>query len=299
MTRLLPALALALALILWACGPPPLTQDRLGPEQLQAMVAEPLGIAEKGDLPRAQEAFEALLARSDPEQASDLLTAFGVGLYMFDPGDDEDALRLRRAALPYLERAIPAAAARFGARHPEVALALHTYGGALRNISAGDPPRAVDRALAQAFLIRTRALGPDNRETIAALRAYAEVMGLPSRTRGEPERIERVGRMYEDVIRALEARPDPGSMHPEQVRSAQLEMFVRNGRVARALEVARSVDSRKDDWNRSCEVGPRRWMLAEVLVKAGRKDAARAVVRTHSPQWPECRLDEAMLGLDI
>lgn len=298
MARLRLSLAVALALAVPACGPSPRTQDRLTQERMREMVIAPIGHAERGDLPGAQRAFEALLARSDPAGRSDLLAAFGIGLDMLPAETEEEELRYRRAALPYLRRAIPAASARFGPGHPEVALLLHTYGHVLRQTSPADPPRDVDRALAQAYLIRVRSLGPRDRETLAALREFAEVRGLPSRTGGDPERIELAGRMFEDVIGALEDRPDPDSVNSAQVRSKQLEMFVRNGRVARALEVARSSDREAGGGQRGCEVGPNRWALAEVLVRAGRLAAARAVVRTRSPQPPECRLDGAMLGLD-
>ena len=297
MGRSLPALALAFAfaMTLAACGPPPLTQDRMTLEQRQALVAAPLRKAKGGDVAGAQRAFEVLLARSDPGKSSDLLTAFGIGLYMLDARSDEEERRYRRASLHYLERAIPAARSRFGASHPEVAVALSDYGEVLRLTSPDDPPRAVDRALAQSYLIRTHRLGPDNRETIAALRALAEVRGLPSRTGGDPGQVDEVGRMFEDVIRAYEARPDPTGLSPEQVRSRQLQMFVRNGRIAKALEVARSADARAGE---RCEVGPNRWALAEALVRAGKKPAARAVVRTSSPQPPECGLDGAFLDLE-
>ena len=262
------------------------------------MVAAPIRHAEGGDLRRAQGEFEALLARSDPDAASDLLTAFGIGLWTTFPERDEEELRYRRAALLYLERAIPAAAARFGPDHPEVALVLHTYGDALRQASAGDPPRAVDRALARAYLIRARALGLRDRETISGLYAFAEVRGLPSRTAGDPRRIDRVGQMYEDVIRVREANPDPDAIGPEQVRSRQLEMFVRNGRVVKALEVARSADVGSRDRMPGCEIGPNRRALADILLRGGRKAAARAVVRPSSPQPPGCGVDDVFTGLD-
>ncbi len=220
---LAPALALALA----ACGPPPLTQDRLTPEVMEEMVAGPMRHAQAGDVPRAQREFEVLLARSDPEDRSDLLTAFGIGLYMLGPVEGDDPI-YRRLSLPYLERAIPAARSRFGAWHPETALILATYGDALRQSAAGDPPRQADRVLAEAYLIRERMLGPGNVETVAALLELARVRGLPSRTGGDPGRIAEVERMYEDAIRRLEADRFPNLPTPEKVRFELLEMRVLN-----------------------------------------------------------------------
>jgi hypothetical protein len=223
-----------LVLMLSACGSPPRTQDRMPPERMQELVAAPLAYARAGNLPRAQREFEALLERSGHEMRADLLTAFGVTLFTLDVDEEAAGIRLRRAALPYLQRAIPATAERFGNEHPEVALALNTYGDALREVSPGDPPRQVDEAYEEAHRIRVDALGPRNPETVYALLRLAQVRGLPSRVAGDSARIAEVGRMYDEVIRGLEFNRDPNSPQPEQVRSEKLQMLERNGWVRRS-----------------------------------------------------------------
>lgn len=228
MPRLLPSLALALALA--ACGPPPLTQDRLSPVKMSEIVEGPIGHAQAGDIPRAKREFEALLAGSGPSAEPDLLTAFGIGLFTLGSGSEEEGQRYRRESLPYLERAVAAARWRFGGSHPETALALATYGDALKSIAPGDPPRQVDRLFAEAYQIRIRTLGPGNRETVAALLQLARVSGLPSRTGGDPGRIAEAGKMYEKAIRGLEANRDPYSPTPESIRSELRRIYADNGR---------------------------------------------------------------------
>lgn len=292
MARLLPAAAVAVALALSACERrPPRTQDRLTPERMQALVALPLRYAKAGAWLHAQSEFEALLARSGKGAESDLLTAFGISLYSMEADSEEAERRWRRAALPYLERAIPAAAARFGAGHPEVALALNTYGDALEQASPGDPPRQVDRAYAKAYLIRLRALGPRNGETVYALFRLAQVRGLRSRTRGDPRLVAEVGRMFEDSIRGIEASRDPELPDVRRVRLAQLEMYVRNGRPAQALAIARAEDSRPEPGMPECEIGSYQRAVAQFLVDAGRPEAAESVLRPSTPQLPECDLE--------
>jgi hypothetical protein len=225
----------ALILILSACGTPSRTQDRMPPERMEALVAAPLAWARAGDLPRAQQEFDALMARSDREDKGDLLEAFGVALFTVDV-EGEAGIRLKRAAIPYLQRAIPATAERFGNAHPEVALALNTYGDALREVSPGDPPRQVDEAYEEAHRIRLDALGARNPETVYVLLRLAQVRGLPSRTAGDSARIAEAGRMYDEAIRVLELNRDPDSPDPDQVRSEKLKMYESNGWVRRSAD---------------------------------------------------------------
>jgi hypothetical protein len=157
----------------------PVTNDRLSPESMDALVAGPMAALRKSGLAAAQKAFDALLAdavnkhgKGSVEEA-DLLTAFGVALDIegIDRGDE----KLERAALPYIERAIPAYRAAFGPRHPEVALALNSYATLLHNFhdKALDP--AAEAALVEAISIRTEKLGPDNPETKTAEAELAEL----------------------------------------------------------------------------------------------------------------------------
>jgi tetratricopeptide (TPR) repeat protein len=289
MLRLLPIALLASAL--GACDGPTYTQERVSNQELAAMVAGPLDLAERGDLSGAQREFETLLKRSRPEEESDLLTAFGVGLHSLGDAEEDDPYR--RASIPYLERSVPAAIRRFGSGHPEVALALNTYADALRSLSPDDPPRQVDQAYARAFAIRERTLGRINAETLFALFRLAQVQGLPSRTGGDPARIERAAAMFRAVIQGREANPDqPSSESAENVRLSLVEMYVRNRDMAKAVEVARTtelVDARRN-WR--CDVGIGRAAIAAALKEKGRHEEAEAALDPETPPPPACLADE-------
>jgi hypothetical protein len=145
------------------------TKARLSQDQMDVLVAKPMTIFESSGLAEAEKAFDQLLAKAvnkhgqkSVEQA-DLLTAFGVGLYVESFNSDDAAVG--NASLDYLKRAIPAYKAAFGARDPEVALALNSYADAAMGIDpAGLRPDAV-AALEEALAIRVETLGRDNPET--------------------------------------------------------------------------------------------------------------------------------------
>jgi tetratricopeptide (TPR) repeat protein len=295
MARLFPLIA-ALAVATAACGPPKptYTKDRLPNDRMAEMVAAPLALAESGDLAGAQREFEAQLARSGPQEAPDLLTGFGVGLYL--KGLEKDSEPLMRAALPYLERAIPAATARFGDGHPEMALALTTYADALRKLSPRDPPRRADEAYQRAYHIRARTLGPNNAETLYSLARLAQVRGLPSRTQGDPARIEKAADLFQAVIRGREANPDQPDYEPaENARFALIEMYVANGQLDKATAIARTSEAVTRPREVRCDIGPARVAVAAALREAGRNAEAAATLNPPERPPPECLFDPTFL----
>jgi len=159
----------------------PETKDRVSPEALDALVKGPMAAVRKSGLEAGQAAFAALLAKAakGSVRRADLLTGFGVALYM--EGSDRGDEAMERAALPYIEQAIPAYKAAFGPRHPEVAVALNSYATLATNL--GDPKLrpAVEAALVEALSIRTGKLGPDNAETRATV-AYLNQVRDPQST---------------------------------------------------------------------------------------------------------------------
>lgn len=288
------ALAAAAAPVVHAVAPaaegPVYTKDRVSAEQMEAMVAGPLAQAEAGRLEAAQQAFEALLARSSDKDKPDLLTSFGVGLYKLALGFEEDKDdRIRRASLPYLERAIPATAARFGAGHPETALALTTYADAMRELSPDNPPRQVDELYQHAYDIRRHTLGPNNAETLYTLLRLAQMKGHPSRTAGDPAKIVEAAGLFDQVIKGRQANPDqPDYEPPEEARYSLIEMYVRNGQVDQALATARAGDAIVRAGEPHCPIGPHHWALSFALAEAGREAEAKAVLTPAAPQPPEC-----------
>jgi hypothetical protein len=295
MVRIVPLIA-ALAAASAACGSakPTYTKDRLSNERMAEMVAAPLARAEAGDLAGAQREFEAQLARSGPQEAPDLLTGFGLGLYIH--GLENDSPPLMRSALPYLERAIPATATRFGAGHPEMALALTTYADALRKLSPQDPPRSADDAYARAYRIRARTLGRSNAETLYSLLRLAQVRGLPARTGGDPARIEQAAALFRAVIRGREANPDQPEYEPaENARFALIEMYVANGQMDKATAIARASDAVTRPREAKCDIGPARVAVAAALKEAGRNAEAAATLNPPQPPPPECLFDPTFL----
>jgi soluble P-type ATPase len=155
------------------------TKDRLPPERMEQLVARPMSILRKTGLAAAQKDFEALLADAGKShgkgsvEEADLLTAFGVQLYIAS-SDDNNSI-VANASLQYLQRAIPAYRAAFGAHNAEVALALNSYSDALLAVK-GDGARAdAQAALEQAYSIRLSTLGADNPETAANAEKLAEL----------------------------------------------------------------------------------------------------------------------------
>lgn len=287
MTRPLLLLAVAaLAAAVPADGPPAepaYTADRISPEALDAMVAEPVARIAAGQLEAGVRAFEAQLARASAADQADLLTAFGIAVYKLGlSGDDDD--RLRRASLPFLERAIPATAARFGANHPEMALAIHTYADALRALSPDDPPREADALYQQAYDIRVRTLGPGNLETLAVLLRIAQLKGHPTRTGRDLARIEAAAILFEQVIKGRELSPDqPDYETAEEARFALIRMYVLNGAVAKAAAIASAADDKLPADRRGCGIPPHRAAFRSALEEAGLEAEARADAEPPQP----------------
>jgi hypothetical protein len=222
---------------------PRLTQDRLTEEEMGQLVEPAFQRFERGDLEDARREFDRLLGSASPELSGDLLTAFGVLIYNTATDD-----RLKRAALPYLERAIPAQERRFGLEHPEVALALNTFADAVFDLEPVDPPRSVDEALGRALSIRLRTLGPRNTETLHAMIRLAEVKGLPSRTNGDPARISEAASLFEEAARARETILDAADFQSaEAIRFAAARMYVQNCRFTESGVAGEAVDGRGRD----------------------------------------------------
>jgi hypothetical protein len=296
MARVVPLIA-ALAVATAACGSakkPVYTKDRLSNDRMAEMVAAPLARARAGDLPAAQREFEAQLARSRPADSPDLLTGFGLGLYM--QGLEEDSVPFMRAGLPYLQRAVPATAARFGAGHPETALALTTYADALRKLSPQDPPAQAEEAYVRAYHIRARTLGPNHAETLYSLFRMAQVRGLPSRTEGDPARIEKAAALFKAVVRGREANPEQPDYEPaENARFALIEMYVANGQVDKATAVARTSEAVTRPREVRCDIGPARVAVAAALKEAGRNEEARITLNPPQLTPGECLFDPTFL----
>jgi hypothetical protein len=149
----------------------PETKDRLSPKAMEQLVREPIAAVRKEGLSSGQAKFHQQLvidgARYGPDsvQVADLLTAFGVELYSVGFEDDNEAAS--EASVNYLREAIPHYRKAFGAEHPEVAVALHSFADADISLHGGRLTPAAEAALTEALRIRRSSLGPDNPETRA------------------------------------------------------------------------------------------------------------------------------------
>lgn len=176
MRRAIAAAAIALA----GCGPrTDYDPDRLRkPDQMERIVAGPMRAVRAGDLAGAKRQVERLrrlrvAARPhDPYAAADVDESFGVLLVQ----EVDEQGELRRAALPYLARAADGVRAAKGPTHPEVAVALQTYGDALLRVGPTSRAAEARRAFCAAYRIRRVSLGPDHPETGSALAAVARSM---------------------------------------------------------------------------------------------------------------------------
>jgi len=162
------------------------TKDRLSDEQMEALVAAPIDLARKGDLDAAKASFDKLLRQTDSAKdksrlaIADLLTSFGVKLYV--QGLDSDDDRMRLASLAYLREAVGAYRAALGSRHPEVAVALNSYADAITETHAPVPPDEVEAIEREALDIRLAAFGEANSETRSSYASLANYLASQARS---------------------------------------------------------------------------------------------------------------------
>lgn len=161
------------------------TKDRLTPEAMGQMVEGPIAMVHDEGLSSGERAFQRLLEEyvdrygASSVQVADLLTAFGIGLYVQGYNDENPAES--QASVKYLREAVPHYRQAFGAKHPEVAVALHSLADAEIKLNGHLTPEA-EAALNEALQIRRTALGPQNPETRATARRLARAKGIDCRS---------------------------------------------------------------------------------------------------------------------
>lgn len=224
-------------------APPETTKDRLSLEAMALLVAAPMELIKQGDVDGAKQRFEQDLkeARSDRTTAAvataDALTAFGVSLYTH--GLDTDDAALKALSLDYLERAVPLYKAHFGPNHPEVALALTSHADVAIGIQPDDPPRWTDASLEESYRIRRTSLGPSHTETLSNLFSLARFKGLPSRTGGDPVKVDAAVRLMDPVIEFGREESQMSAFEgPIAARFLQAGLYADNGQPDKAIELA-------------------------------------------------------------
>ena len=177
-SKLLLTLVAALSLTGWRCDQlldPPETKDRLSPAAMAEMIARPIAAVRERGLAAGEAEFERLLLRETGNgvKIADLHTAFGVGLY------EEWLITHHRpllvAARDRMRKAVSAYRQAFGAKHPEVAVALHSFADIDVILNDERPTPEAVAAMREALTIRRDALGPHNAETKAAEAALKDL----------------------------------------------------------------------------------------------------------------------------
>lgn len=177
--------AAAVAFIYGSVGPPRETKDRLTPDAMEQMVRGPIAAVRKQGLATGQAEFQRLLAREEARfgyrsvRVADLLTSFGVGLYM--EWDAADRRTMVAASRDYLQLAVSRYRDALGPEHPEVAVALHSFADVDIDFHGNRVTPEAEAALHEALWIRRRALGRDNHETRATEERLASLRTLSSR----------------------------------------------------------------------------------------------------------------------
>lgn len=266
----------------YAAGRPSETKDRLSNDALRELVKRPLEDFMSGDTPGGERDFEAqfedcVRARGPSSvEAADLLSGMGVSLYI--AASDADNEILKRESLIYLRRAIDAKKAAFGPDHPEVALSLNDYAMVEINLDPANPAADTEATLREAYRIRLASLGPLNGETVNALALLAQVMGLPSRTGGDPAKIADAASMFEQAIAGMNSNTEHVPSELAMLYYDFAEFWVRNHNV----ESGKTYFSRAEDQYEA--IGPdlpegafAALRFASVLKSSGYADEAKAV----------------------
>lgn len=236
------------------------------------MVADPIALIESGSKEAGLAMFERLAEAQRRNgkptvRSEDLLSAFGVRLYEIDQ---------KALSVSYLERAEREAEQVYGPIHPEVALALNDIADVMRSRES-DPPPAADEALKRALSIRQTTLGPMNGETLMTQVYLAEIEGLPSRTNGNPERIDAAIGKIEHAFAISDRSPnltlrDRADMLFQEARLNVLNHRLDEGQAAfrRLLEF----DQAAPEW---LSADSHRLFFSEALAKAGYSAEAEAI----------------------
>lgn len=230
----------------------PVTKDRLSTERMKELVKQPMLLVETKGLTVGQEAFERAVSTTrkvhgeQSTEVADLLTSFGVSLYIL--GLDDDNVRLKQASASYLKAAIPIYRASFGAEHPEVAVALSSYADVELALHKNNPPPDAEAAIKEAYRIRLAALGPDNAETRSSLFSLAELKGHPAQTLGDAERISAAADLFIQLIALTPNEPKLGMESAPLRRFALAQMYAQNDMGREATDQARLALQQIETW---------------------------------------------------
>jgi tetratricopeptide (TPR) repeat protein len=219
--------------------------------------------------------FDKLLAKTrlrfgaESIQSADLLTSFGIQLYIEDP---DAGGQFYEASRKYLKEAVPAYEAAFGPDHPEVAVALNTYADVERHRSPNNPSALVISLHEEALRMRLKSLGPKNAETRASFTQLGDLYALPERLKQDQGSFAKADAYYREAIASAPNGPEGD----ETANKAAIELkfaklHARYGSPAVATAAARNAMALSKDWppSRACR------LVDSVLPDVARPLAAR------------------------
>ncbi|RYE57826.1 MAG: hypothetical protein EOP18_02130 [Rhizobiaceae bacterium] len=135
-------------------------------------------------------------------------------LYIQAETTQDRALMIR--SLHYLDLAVEAYRHAFGKDDPEVAYALTSYADVERKLNPENPSFSADEAYSEAYRINRARYGPRAIITLAGLVRIGELRSLPSRSRGDPAKIEAARAM---LLEAFNGATRGSGWNAEDVRN--------------------------------------------------------------------------------
>ncbi|HEY0012720.1 MAG TPA: hypothetical protein VGB79_07685 [Allosphingosinicella sp.] len=270
--------------------------ERTDYDRLLALIRGPVGLLDRGDLAGAEAAFAAQLARHAGRTGraaigySDRLMAMGLALYIRD-GSTPRPAEMRRRSLDYFRRAVQASRTAFGPDDPEVALAIGTLAEAALEVAPDDPPAGLETLLADAHRIFAAAYGSNDIAPARMLLHRAQVLGAPSRTRGDPAAVAAAAELFRQTIPVFRVADEVeynSGLFPGELGIAR--MYVQHGRIAEAVALVEEAAARNKreagERDGRCGFESRLGRLAEFMSARGYTAEADAMVERIGAQ--EC-----------
>ncbi|WP_347271206.1 hypothetical protein [Rhizorhabdus histidinilytica] len=180
-----------------------------------------IAMIRKGRLDEAERLLSRdMAAERSPRVRADLLAAFATQLFLNAPKLDDPTSAL---VLDYLDRVVNAYRLVLGAGDPEVATALIRRAEVERLLHPDDPAPWTDSAYQQAYRIRFERLGATSPVTLGTLIPMAELAALPSRSQGDPAKIEAAAAMLRQAVEGTAAVQDDSArvVHAEALATLQ------------------------------------------------------------------------------
>ncbi len=191
-------------------------------EAFDRAVAKPVSAWARQGRIEGDRRFETLLGTvgQDHTERTRLLTAYGMAIFARDE---------KAASLPYLKRAATEARSAFTPNSRQLAMALADYATVEFEVLGDDVTPEAEQMTREAYGIRMRILGLHHDETRSSRGTLSRIEELPSRIRGNAEKLAVVSRRYEALLASTSGR----LLEPWEAESLQdqwIDMLIANRR---------------------------------------------------------------------